>query len=128
MTILEGSFETKPENVLIYATSNRRHLIKEKFSDRAGLQYGDSNDEIRAYDTMQEKLSLSDRFGITVVFSSPDKKRYLHIIEELAKRNGILIDKEELHREALKWELWYNGRSPRTAQQFIAWLKGLKYD
>ena len=126
--LLEGSFETKPGNVLIYATSNRRHLIKEKFSDRAGLQYGDRDDEIRAYDTMQEKLSLSDRFGITVVFSSPDKKRYLHIIEELAERNGISIDKEELHREALKWELWYNGRSPRTARQFIAWLKGCRTD
>lgn len=124
--VLEGSLETKPDNVLIYATSNRRHLIKEKFSDRAGLQYGEKDDEVRAYDTIQEKLSLSDRFGITVVFSSPDKSRYLHIIEELAARNGLNIDKDELHKEALKWELWYNGRSPRTAQQFITWLKGIK--
>ncbi len=122
--VLEGSLEIKPGNVLIYATSNRRHLIKEKFSDRAGLQYGDRDDEVRAYDTMQEKLSLADRFGITVVFSSPDKERYLHIIDELAERNGISIARDELHREALKWELWYNGRSPRTAQQFIIWLKG----
>lgn len=122
--VLEGSLELKPSNVLIYATSNRRHLIKEKFSERAGLQYGDSDDEVRAYDTMQEKLSLSDRFGITVVFSSPDKKRYLHIIDELAARCGIDMDTEELHREAMKWEMWYNGRSPRTAQQFIAWIKG----
>ncbi len=124
--VLEGSLSVKPRNVLIYATSNRRHLIKEKFSDRAGLQYGDRDDEVRAYDTMQEKLSLSDRFGITVVFSAPDKARYLHIIEELAERNGIIVDRDELHREALKWELWYNGRSPRTAQQFVTWLKGAK--
>ncbi|NJD04088.1 MAG: ATP-binding protein [Ruminiclostridium sp.] len=126
--VLEGSLEARPRNVLIYATSNRRHLIKEKFSDRAGLQFGDRDDEVRAYDTMQEKLSLSDRFGITIVFSSPDKERYLHIIEELAERNGILMDRDELHREALKWELWYNGRSPRTAQQFITWLKGCTAD
>ena len=121
---LEGDLETKPANILIYATSNRRHLIKEKFSDRAGLQFGDREDEIRAADGIQEKLSLSDRFGITVVFSSPDKGRYLGIIEELAARRGLNIDRETLHREAMKWELWYNGRSPRTAQQFINWLDG----
>ena len=121
---LEGGLETKPTNILIYATSNRRHLIREKFSDRAGLQFGDREDEIRAVDGIQEKLSLSDRFGITVVFSSPDKARYLGIIEELAARRGINIDRETLHREAMKWELWYNGRSPRTAQQFISWLDG----
>jgi predicted AAA+ superfamily ATPase len=119
---LEGGLETRPSNVLIYATSNRRHLIKEKFSERAGLQYGSSEDEVRAADSMQEKLSLSDRFGITVIFSSPDKSRYLGIIDELAARRGISMDRETLHKEALKWELWYNGRSPRTAQQFINWL------
>jgi uncharacterized protein len=121
--VLEGSLELKPENVIIYATSNRRHLIKEKFSDRAGLAYGSLDDEVRAADSMQEKLSLSDRFGITVIFSSPDKNRYLYIIEELAARRGISIDRERLHKEALKWELWYNGRSPRTAQQFVSWLE-----
>lgn len=126
--VLEGGLEAKPANVLIYATSNRRHLIKEKFSDRAGLQYGTGDDEVRAADTMQEKLSLSDRFGITAVFSSPDKKRYLEIIDELAARKGIDIDRETLHREAMKWELWYNGRSPRTAQQFIGWLEGSRRD
>lgn len=122
--VLEGGLETRPANILIYATSNRRHLIKEKFSDRAGLQSGNRDDEIRASDGIQEKLSLSDRFGITVVFSTPDKDRYLDIIDELAVRRGIHIDRETLHKEAMKWELWYNGRSPRTAQQFINWLEG----
>lgn len=122
--VLEGGLEAKPANVLIYATSNRRHLVKEKFSDRAGLHYGTADDEVRAADSMQEKLSLSDRFGITAIFSSPDKKRYLEIIDELAERKGIDMDRETLHREAMKWELWYNGRSPRTAQQFISWLEG----
>lgn len=122
--VLEGGVESKPDNVLIYATSNRRHLVKEKFSDRAGLHSGNTEDEIRASDSIQEKLSLADRFGITVVFSSPDKKRYLQIVEGLVAQRGLSIDKEKLHREALKWELWYNGRSPRTARQFVDWLEG----
>lgn len=122
--ILEGGVEVKPSNVLIYATSNRRHLIKEKFSDRTGLLYGNAEDEVRANDSIQEKLSLADRFGITVVFSSPDKKRYLEIVEGLARQRNLEISIETLHREALKWELWYNGRSPRTAKQFIDWLEG----
>ena len=122
--VLEGGLESKPHNVLIYATSNRRHLIKEKFSDRLGLQSSDPNDEIRAADSMQEKLSLADRFGITVVFSSPDKYKYLEIVEGIAAKRGLEMDKEMLHKEALKWELWYNGRSPRTARQFVDWLEG----
>lgn len=122
--VLEGGVEVKPSNVLIYATSNRRHIIKEKFSDRAGLQSGDRDDEIRAADSIQEKLSLADRFGITVVFSSPDKQKYLDIVEGIAKKRGIEVDKDYLHKEALKWELWYNGRSPRTARQFVDWLEG----
>lgn len=73
---------------------------------------------------MQEKLSLSDRFGITVVFSSPDQKRFLEIIEGLSKKRGMKIEREKLYKEALKWELWYNGRSPRTAKQFTDWLEG----
>ncbi|NSW90648.1 MAG: ATP-binding protein [Firmicutes bacterium] len=121
---LEGSLESKPSNVLIYATSNRRHLIKEKFSDRIGLQSSFKDDEVRAVDTMQEKLSLSDRFGITVVFSTPDRQKYLDIVEGIARQRGLVIDKDLLHKEALKWELWYNGRSPRTARQFVDWLQG----
>lgn len=121
---LEGSIESKPANVLIYATSNRRHLIKEKFSDRSGLQSVNADDEIRATDSIQEKLSLADRFGITVVFTSPDKNNFLKIVDGLAAKRGLNTDMEELHREALKWELWYNGRSPRTACQFIDWFSG----
>jgi predicted AAA+ superfamily ATPase len=117
--VIEGGLEVKPQNVLIYATSNRRHLVRENFSDRISLQIGGQDDEISALDTMQEKLSLSDRFGITVVFASPDKKRFLEIVDKLAQKKGIHMDTETLHKEALKWELWYNGRSPRTAQQFI---------
>ena len=84
---------------------------------------GSVDDEIRAADTIQEKLSLSDRFGITVVFSSPDKKTYLEIVEGMAKKRGLKIDREHLHREAMKWELQYSGRSPRTARQFVDWLE-----
>ena len=120
---LEGGLENRPRNVVVYATSNRRHLIKENFSDRAGLHSGNRDDEIRSQDTMQEKLSLADRFGITVVFSSPDKSKYLEIVEGLAAKRGLKVDKEYLHKEAMKWELWYNGRSPRTARQFIDWLQ-----
>jgi predicted AAA+ superfamily ATPase len=122
--VLEGSLEVRPSNVLIYATSNRRHLIKEKFSDRAGFQSGSIDDEIRTADTVQEKLSLSDRFGMTIVFSSPDKSGYLKIVEGIAAKRGLKLDKDFLHREALKWEMWYNGRSPRTAKQFVDWLEG----
>ncbi len=121
---LEGGLESRPQNVLIYATSNRKHLIKEKFSDRAGLVSGNADDEVRAADTIQEKLSLSDRFGMTVVFSSPNQKRYLEIVEGIIRDRGIQVDTEMLHREALRWELRYNGRSPRTAKQFADWLEG----
>lgn len=123
-SVLEGGVENRPNNVLIYATSNRRHLIKEKFSDRAGFRSDNPDDEIRAQDTMQEKLSLSERFGITVIFSSPDKKRYLEIVEGLAAQRGIDIDRDRLQKEAMRWELMYNGRSARTAKQFIDWLEG----
>ncbi|KPU43828.1 ATPase family associated with various cellular activities (AAA) [Oxobacter pfennigii] len=122
--VLEGGLESRPKNVLIYATSNRRHLIKEKFSDRAGLHSGNRDDEVNSVDTMQEKLSLADRFGITVVFTSPNQDSYFKIVEGLASQRGIVMDKEELLKEAKKWEIWYNGRSPRTARQFVDWLEG----
>ncbi|HHX62169.1 MAG TPA: ATP-binding protein [Epulopiscium sp.] len=121
--VLEGGLETRPSNVVIYATSNRRHLIKEKFSDRAGLSSVNASDEVRAADTMQEKLSLSDRFGITVTFTTPNQKQYLEIVEGLAKSRNIAIPKEDLYRKAIQWEMWYNARSPRTATQFIDWLE-----
>lgn len=121
--ILEGGIETRPDNVVIYATTNRRHLIKEKFTDRSGLT-GTAQEEIHALDTIQEKLSLADRFGITVTFSAPDKFQYLSIVEAISEERGLNIEKERLHREALQWEIRYNGRSPRTAHQFIDWLEG----
>ncbi|WP_418791954.1 ATP-binding protein [Phosphitispora sp. TUW77] len=121
--LLEGGLEARPENVLIYATSNRRHLIKERFSDR---EDNASSDEKRLQDTLQEKLSLADRFGITVTFTSPAQQEYLKIVEGLAKQSEINIPKEDLHRQALQWELRYNGRSGRTARQFIDWLIGEK--
>ncbi|MGE4282547.1 MAG: ATP-binding protein [Clostridia bacterium] len=117
-SVLEGGIEVKPQNVVIYATSNRRHLIKEYFSERS------SGDEVSSQDTLQEKLSLSDRFGITITFSSPDKEKYLEIVEGLAKQRCLKIDTAELKTKALQWEMWYNGRSPRTAKQFIDHLEG----
>jgi len=121
--LLEGGLEARPQNVLIYATSNRRHLIKERFSDREAAA---SSDEKRLQDTLQEKLSLADRFGITVTFTSPAQAEYLAIVDGLAKQAGINMPREELHREALQWELRYNGRSGRTARQFVDWLAGEK--
>ncbi len=118
--VLEGSLESAPENVRIYATSNRRHLIREYHSDR------DEN-EIKAQDTLQEKLSLSDRFGITVVYLSPNQEEYLNIVEGIAESKGIDIELEQLRQMALKWELWHNRRSGRTAKQFIEDLLGAKH-
>ncbi|MBC2726476.1 ATP-binding protein [Desulfosporosinus sp.] len=122
--VLEGGLESKTPNILIYATSNRRHLVKEYFSERAGLQSGNHHDEVHAGDSMQEKLSLADRFGINVVFSSPDQNRYLRIVEGIAANRKLKIDKVKLQKEALQWALWYNGRSARTARQFVDWIEG----
>ena len=122
--VLEGGLESKTPNIVIYATSNRRHLVKEYFSERAGLQSGNHNEEVHAGDSMQEKLSLADRFGISVVFSSPDQKRYLKIVNGIAAIRNLNIDKERLQKEALQWALWYNGRSARTARQFVDWIEG----
>jgi predicted AAA+ superfamily ATPase len=114
-TILEGRIENRPSNILIYATTNRRHLVQEKFSDR---------DDVSAKDTMEEKLSLADRFGITISFFTPNQKEFLTIVDGIVNERGLDISEEELHREALKWEKWHNGRSPRSANQFVDWLEG----
>ena len=114
-TILEGRVEGRADNILIYATTNRRHLITEKFSDR---------DEVHYKDTMEEKLSLSDRFGITISFFTPDQKEFLRIVDGIVATRGLEVDSEYLHAEALKWEKWHNGRSPRSANQFVDWLQG----
>ncbi|MBQ8639079.1 MAG: ATP-binding protein [Lachnospiraceae bacterium] len=117
--VIEGGLENKPDNVLIYATSNRRHLIKESFNDTK-----DYNQELHSSDTVQEKLSLVARFGVTIYFSAPDKMEYDEIVRTLAKRAGIEMDEDKLLLEANKWELNHGGRSGRCAQQFIVWLKG----
>ncbi|MDR2343761.1 MAG: ATP-binding protein [Spirochaetaceae bacterium] len=123
--MLEGGIETRPPNVVIYATSNRRHLVKEPRSGRP-----ESSSDVRAFDTMQEQISLADRFGLTVIFSSPSQDEYLRIAEFVARRHGVLPEdagapRLELFREnALRWERWFNGRSPRTAAQFVEWLAG----
>lgn len=110
---LDGGMAARPKNAVIYATSNRRHLVKEHFSER---------EDVNASDNIQEKLSLADRFGITVTFSSPDQKLYLKIVNELANDCDIKMTKEQLERGAVQWALTYNGRSPRAAKQYINWL------
>ena len=123
--VIEGGVETKPDNVLIYATSNRRHLIKETWNDRNDMEHGNGGEEMHRSDTMQEKLSLVNRFGVTISFSKPNQKEYFNIVCELAKRYGsITLTEEELCAEANKWELSHGGISGRTAQQFINYLLG----
>lgn len=110
--ILEGSVTAKSENVVIYATSNRRHIIRESFSDREG-------DDIHRNDTMQELVSLSERFGIHITFSKPNKETYLHIARHLAKENGIEMEEKEFELLAERFALERGGRSARLARQFI---------
>ena len=113
--VLEGSLESRPGNVVVYATSNRRHLIREFFSDRNDLQ----GDEIRRQDTLQEKVSLADRFGIQLSFVAPDQKQYLAIVHAMAGRRGLTLKPGDLERRALQWAQRYNARSGRTARQFM---------
>ena len=119
--VIEGGLETKPDNVLIYATSNRRHLIRETWSDRSDM----SQDELHRSDTMQEKLSLAARFGVSIGFFRPSQKEYFHIVTALAQRYPeITMSQEELCAEANKWELSHGGISGRTAEQFIRYIRG----
>ncbi len=120
--VLEGGLEVRPTNVAVYATSNRRHLIREKFSDRGTPRHQAGADEVHESDTTQEKLSLADRFGITVTFTTPDQEKYLEIVSGLARLKGLDIDPAVLRRRALQWERWQNVRSGRTARQFIDYL------
>ncbi len=119
--VIEGGVETKPDNILIYATSNRRHLIKETWSDRNDME---RENGMHRSDTMQEKLSLVNRFGVTISFSKPSQKEYFSIVIALARRAGLTLSDEELKAEANKWELAHGGISGRTAQQFIYYLQG----
>lgn len=120
--VIEGGVETKPDNILIYATSNRRHLIKETWSDRNDVEVDNG---MHRSDTMEEKLSLVNRFGVTINYSKPSQKEYFNIVIELARRQGIDMPDEELCSEANKWELSHGGISGRTAQQFINYLDGM---
>lgn len=117
--VIEGGLEKKPNNILIYATSNRRHLVRETFRDKS-----DRDEELHTNDTVQEKLSLVARFGVTIYFGGPSKKEFQQIVKTLAQKNQINMPEEELLLEANKWELSHGGLSGRTAQQFIDYLLG----
>ena len=117
--VIEGGLEKKPENILMYATTNRRHLVREKFSDKE-----ERRDDLHPSDTVSEKLSLVARFGVTIFFCAPDKREFQNIVLELAKRNNINKSEEELLLLANQWEMHHGGKSGRTAQQFIDYLLG----
>ncbi len=117
--VIEGGLERKPDNVLIYATSNRRHLIRESFRDKE-----EREEDLHSNDTVQEKLSLAARFGVSIYFGKPEKKEFQEIVRRLAERNRIAMPEDELLAEANKWELNHGGLSGRTAQQFIDYLAG----
>lgn len=123
--VIEGGVETKPENILIYATSNRRHLIKETWNDRNDME---STNGIHKSDTVEEKLSLVNRFGCQICYSKPSHKEFYDIVINLARRNNINMSDEELCAEANKWEISHGGISGRTAQQFINHYLGLQED
>ncbi len=114
-TILEGGLEPRPANVAIYATSNRRNLVRQTFSDRTG-------DEVDRDETIQEKTALADRFGLRIPYLGLAKKEYLELIDYLAQQAGVTLPQAELHAQAIQWDVRHPGRSPRTAQQFVASL------
>ena len=117
--VIEGGLEKKPDNVRIYATSNRRHLIRENYSDKQ-----EGSDDLHSNETVQEKLSLAGRFGMTVYFPPPEKREFHEIVKVLAKRSGIDLSEEELLAAANRWELAHGGPSGRTARQFVDDLLG----
>lgn len=114
--VLEGGLSARPENMLIYATSNRRHLVRETFSDREG-------DELHQSDTMQELMSLADRFGLMVTFTAPGREEYFRILEEMAEDRGLAVSPEELREKGEQYALERGGRSPRVAKQFLDQLQ-----
>jgi len=121
--VLEGNLSAQPHNLLVYATSNRRHLLREYFSDRPSLRDLSDRQEVNPWDTVQEKLSLSDRFGLTLTFLQADQEIYLKIVHHLAKQLGIELLQADLNFRALQWATRHNGQSGRTAQQFINFLQ-----
>ena len=119
--VIEGGVENRPDNIVIYATSNRRHLVRETWDDRKDMKF--SND-VHTSETMEEKLSLAARFGVSINYPSPRKQEFNDIVIALAKRKGLEISDEELIFEANKWEIRHGGLSGRTAEQFINYLLG----
>ena len=119
--VIEGGVETKPDNVLIYATSNRRNLVRERATDK--LEIADDND-LHSSDTVQEKLSLVYRFGVRIYFGKPDKKQFQEIVRTLAARYGVTMPEEELLLKANQWEISHGGLTGRAAQQFIDYIVG----
>ena len=111
-TILEGGVERRPQNVAVYATSNRRHLVRQTISERAG-------DEMDRSETIREKTSLADRFGVRVLFQGLSKPEFLALVDMLAERHNVKLEREELHRQAVAWERFHGAQTPRTALQFI---------
>lgn len=114
---IEGGLEEKPENMLIYATSNRRHLIKETFAEREG------GGDIHRNESIQEKISLSDRFGVTVYYPKPVQQEFFDMVEYLAEKEGLSVDRDDLIAKARKWGVAHGGFSGRTAAQFILFIK-----
>ena len=120
--LIEGGLESNPDNVLIYATSNRRHLIKETWNERVNTS---SSEEMYHSDTIREKLSLVDRFGVTIGYHKPSVKEYLEIVKTLAKKYPeIKLSNEELKREATVWLRTHGAQSGRTAEQLVYYLLG----
>ena len=120
--VIEGGVETRPDNVLIYATSNRRHLIRETWNDRTDMEH---HGDIHRSDTVEEKLSLASRFGVAINYNVPSKKEYEAIVKALAVRQGIHMDEREMLAMANTWEVRHSGFSGRTARQFVDYLGGL---
>ena len=121
--VIEGGVETRPDNILIYATSNRRHLIKESWKDKNDMEH---DEEIHRSDTIEEKLSLAHRFGVTIYYGKPNKREYDTMVVTLARKAGLYLSDEVLRAEANKWELRHGGLSGRTAQQFINYLVSIE--
>ena len=119
--IIEGGIETRPSNILIYATSNRRHLVRELWRDREDMEH---SGDVHRSDTLEEKLSLSSRFGVAINFSSPDRNLYHEIVIELAKKAGLEFNEQELLKRADAWEIRHGGKTGRAARQFIDYLLG----
>lgn len=119
--VIEGGLEPRPENVLIYATSNRRHLIKETWKDRDDMEH---TGEMHRSDSIEEKLSLAERFGVQIYYGKPTREEFHGIVEALALKEGVSLSLEEIHKEATKWEIRRGGVSGRSARQFIDYIKG----